>query len=32
MSNKFDIDLQYGQVAEKRIDDIVENEDIEVKR
>jgi hypothetical protein len=31
MSNKFDIDLQYGQVREKRIADILKNEKIEVK-
>jgi len=30
-SNKFDIELQYGQVREKRIADILENEKIEVK-
>ena len=31
MNNKFDIDLQYGQVREKRIADILKNEKIEVK-
>ena len=31
MTNKFDIDLQYGQVREKRLADMLSNDKIEVK-
>ena len=30
-NNKFDIDLQYGQVREEKLSDILQNEKIEVK-
>ena len=31
MNNKFDIDLQYGQVRERRLADMLSNDKIEVK-
>ena len=31
MTNKFDIDLQYGQVRERRLADMLSNDKIEVK-